>query len=263
MHTLPSVAPAAGSDDLDQHGMAGEAQGQLATLARRFLHEPPGRHRARRSSSVLAIAAHPDRAVLEVQLHCHHQHPQCTRRRSPTRSGTNTIGGDMFAQVMRGTLQDIEIALLVAVIATVLGTLVGALAGFYGGRVDSALMRFVDLIFVIPVLVVLIVLANIVAKQAEQLVLAGHHHRGRLVDLHRPPGPGRLPAPSGSATSWRRHGHSGPANRRLIMPPHAAQCPRADHRERHHHRGPQPSPWSRPCPSSDWASSPPTSHSAS
>ena len=68
---------------------------------------------------------------------------------------------------MRGTLQDIEIALLVAVMATVLGAFVGpSPTGFYGGRVDSALMRFVDLILVIPVLVILIVLANIVAKQA-------------------------------------------------------------------------------------------------
>ena len=51
--------------------------------------------------------------------------------------------------------------------ATILGALVGAIAGFYGGRVDSTLMRFVDLILVIPVLVILILLANIVAKQAD------------------------------------------------------------------------------------------------
>ena len=44
--------------------------------------------------------------------------------------------------------------------ATVIGPLVGAVAGFYGGRVDTVLMRFVDLILVIPVLVVLIVLAH-------------------------------------------------------------------------------------------------------
>jgi peptide/nickel transport system permease protein len=64
------------------------------------------------------------------------------------------------------SLQDIEIALLVAVMATLIGSTVGALAGFYRGTVDTGLMRFVDLILVIPVLAILIVLAHIVAKQS-------------------------------------------------------------------------------------------------
>jgi peptide/nickel transport system permease protein len=80
--------------------------------------------------------------------------------------GTNSIGGDVFAQAMHGTLQDIEIALVVAVLATFIGATVGAIAGFYRGGTDTALMRFVDLILVIPVLAILIVLAHIVAKQA-------------------------------------------------------------------------------------------------
>ena len=109
--------------------------------------------------------------------------------------GTNTIGGDVFAQVMRGTLQDIEIALVVALLATVIGTLVGAVAGFYGGRVDSVLMRFVDLILVIPVLVVLIVLAHIVAKQTNNWFWLAIIIGAAVVDLRRATRAGRLPDP--------------------------------------------------------------------
>ena len=37
-HTLPGVAPSASSDDQDEHGMTGEARGQLATVVDRLLH---------------------------------------------------------------------------------------------------------------------------------------------------------------------------------------------------------------------------------
>ena len=145
--------------------MTGDARGQLATVARRFIHNP---------QAVIGLVLFFGLAIAAILtgLFWKYSYTSITNTLNAPPSaahpfGTNTIGGDVFAQVMRGTLQDIEIALLVAVIATVLGALVGALAGFYGGRVDSALMRFVDLILVIPVLVVLILLANIVAKQAD------------------------------------------------------------------------------------------------
>jgi ABC-type dipeptide/oligopeptide/nickel transport system permease subunit len=73
--------------------------------------------------------------------------------------GTDTIGHDLFAQVLSGTATSIETALVVAVIATAIGTLVGAAAGYYGGLADSLLMRFTDLVLVVPVLAVLLVLA--------------------------------------------------------------------------------------------------------
>ena len=47
--------------------------------------------------------------------------------------GTDTIGHDMFAQVLDGTATSIEIALVVAVIATVIGTLIGAVAATTAG----------------------------------------------------------------------------------------------------------------------------------
>jgi ABC-type dipeptide/oligopeptide/nickel transport system permease subunit len=80
--------------------------------------------------------------------------------------GTDTIGHDMFAQVLAGTATSMETALVVAVLATVVGTLIGAAAGYYGKWADSLLMRFTDLILVVPVLAVLLVLANGVSSVA-------------------------------------------------------------------------------------------------
>jgi ABC-type dipeptide/oligopeptide/nickel transport system permease subunit len=152
------------SPDFDQYGLdGGVSRGQVATVIRRFLRDPMAM--VGLVTFLLLLIG----SIAVGQL-WHYSYVSITNTLNASPSwahpfGTNSIGGDMFAQVMKGTLQDIEISLLVAVMAVVLGVAVGAPAGFYGGKVDSALMRFVDLILVIPVLVVLIVLANIVAKE--------------------------------------------------------------------------------------------------
>jgi peptide/nickel transport system permease protein len=63
------------------------------------------------------------------------------------------LGKDIFARVMRGIQQSLTVILLVGVIATVIGVVVGAVSGFLRGRVDSLLMRFTDVIIIIPTLV--------------------------------------------------------------------------------------------------------------
>ena len=78
--------------------------------------------------------------------------------------GTDTIGHDMFAQVMAATSTSIQTALVVAAIATALGTLIGAAAGYYGKWADALLMRFTDLVLIVPGLVILLVLAHTVSK---------------------------------------------------------------------------------------------------
>lgn len=74
--------------------------------------------------------------------------------------GTLTIGQDLLAQLMRGVQRSTVIVLIYMVIALAVGTTIGSLAGYFGGRVDNLLMRFVDLILVLPPLVVLLVLAR-------------------------------------------------------------------------------------------------------
>ncbi|MEV7007509.1 ABC transporter permease [Streptosporangium sp. NPDC051022] len=69
--------------------------------------------------------------------------------------GTDPVGHDMLALVMRGTQRSLTVALIVAVLSTLLGTVVGMLAGYFGGIVDNLLMRFVDLVLMMPLLAVL------------------------------------------------------------------------------------------------------------
>jgi peptide/nickel transport system permease protein len=65
-----------------------------------------------------------------------------------------------MGQVMRGTQQSLKVAFLVAALATSIGAVWGAVAGFYRGWVDALMMRFVDVILVVPLLAVVLALAG-------------------------------------------------------------------------------------------------------
>jgi len=74
--------------------------------------------------------------------------------------GTDAVGKDQFAQVLRGTQISLQIALLVALFATIFGTLWGAFAGYFRGAVDGTLMRIADLILTLPLLAVAAMLGH-------------------------------------------------------------------------------------------------------
>jgi peptide/nickel transport system permease protein len=74
--------------------------------------------------------------------------------------GTTQIGGDVFAQTMRGLQKSLLIGLLVAVISTGLAAVVGAVAGYFGGWVDRVLMWIVDLLLVIPSFLIIAIISG-------------------------------------------------------------------------------------------------------
>ncbi len=66
----------------------------------------------------------------------------------------NERGRDMFALTMRGVQMSLVVILVLALLSVTIGVLVGALAGYSGGWIDNALMRFTDMILVIPLLLI-------------------------------------------------------------------------------------------------------------
>jgi len=74
--------------------------------------------------------------------------------------GTDKLGRDQFTRVLFALQKSLQVGIGVALLSAALGVTVGALAGFYGGWVDQLLMRFTDLVLVLPALAVLLILAK-------------------------------------------------------------------------------------------------------
>jgi peptide/nickel transport system permease protein len=85
--------------------------------------------------------------------------------------GTDQLGRDNATRILYGARISLLVGLASALIATFLGTLIGALSGFYGGWVDSVLMRFTDMVLSIPILPLVIALSGFLRPSLWVLVL--------------------------------------------------------------------------------------------
>jgi peptide/nickel transport system permease protein len=95
--------------------------------------------------------------------------------------GTDTIGRDVLARTIYGGQISLLIGLLAVLIENVIGILVGALAGYYGGLVDSILMRITEAMLNIPEIFLLIVMAKFFGGQIPELDLFGRTFSGSVV----------------------------------------------------------------------------------
>ncbi|MGZ3496289.1 MAG: ABC transporter permease [Vulcanimicrobiaceae bacterium] len=73
--------------------------------------------------------------------------------------GTDGLGRDELARLLIGGRITLAVGAVAAVVAMLIGTIYGALCGFYGGWLDMALMRVVDVFLAVPTIFLLIVLA--------------------------------------------------------------------------------------------------------
>lgn len=73
--------------------------------------------------------------------------------------GTDSLGQDVLARVLWGGRISIAVGIVAALVAIFFGTMIGAVAGFFGGSIDSALMRFTDLFISLPQIPLLLVIS--------------------------------------------------------------------------------------------------------
>ncbi|WP_170006405.1 ABC transporter permease [Bacillus fonticola] len=85
--------------------------------------------------------------------------------------GTNDVGQDIFSELIFGTRISLLIGVIAAFISIAIGCLVGIVSGYFGGKVDSFLMRVVDLILVVPFLPLMILLAAFIGPSFWNIIL--------------------------------------------------------------------------------------------
>ncbi len=83
--------------------------------------------------------------------------------------GTNDLGQDQLARLLIGGRVSLTVGVAAMAVAILLGTLVGAIAGFYGGIIDSLLMRLTDLFISLPQLPVLLLVIYLFRESIKQI----------------------------------------------------------------------------------------------
>ena len=85
--------------------------------------------------------------------------------------GTDNIGRDYFSRLIYAGRISLTVAILSTIISELIGIVVGAVSGFFGGWIDSILMRFVEFMLTIPTLPLLLIISSMLLRNEDLIAI--------------------------------------------------------------------------------------------
>ena len=108
-----------------------------------------------------------DTDIIEINMSQALQHPSAEHW-----FGTDSLGRDIFARVLYGARYSLIIGVGSVAIGLLVGVTLGSIAGFYGGVVDQIIMRFVDVFYSIPNIMIAVVIVSLLGTSTVNLLIA-------------------------------------------------------------------------------------------
>ncbi len=86
--------------------------------------------------------------------------------------GTDKYGRDLLSRILAGTIISLSVGLIAVFISLLVGIFMGAVAGYYGGRTDAIITWFINVIWSIPTLLLVISITLLLGKGFSQIFIA-------------------------------------------------------------------------------------------
>jgi len=85
--------------------------------------------------------------------------------------GTDRVGRDIWSRTLHGGRVSLTVGFVAAFMSMTIGTLMGAVSGYYGGKVDTGVMRFTDVMMTFPRVIIMLTVATFLGQSIRNVIL--------------------------------------------------------------------------------------------